>query len=336
MMTAVEKKVIYLLYGENSVELRRTVDELEKKLGGAAAALDAARLEGKGLTLEALRGAVMALPFLVERRLVVVNECLERWNSPAQQQKFLDLLDQIPDSTALVLVEPRELRTKERGRFKEHWILPWAEQRPQRVFVRHHEQPHGAAMADWILKQAARSGGRLSGEAAGMLAALVGDETRLAALELDKLLAYVNYSRPIEVDDVARVSFPVGQTDIFGMVDALAQRSPREALGKLRQLYADEDVVDIFAMIVRQFRLLLLAREVLDTGGGEADVARALAQHPFVIRKISAQAQRFSLPELEAVYRRLLLIDEAIKTGEMAGETALDLFTAEFTAPRRP
>jgi DNA polymerase III delta subunit len=77
-------------------------------------------------------------------------------------------------------------------------------------------------------------------------------------------------------------------------------------------------------MIVRQYRLLLLARELLDARAGEAEVAQALGMKPYPAGKICAQARRFNLAELEGIYRRLLDYDVEIKTGRIEAAAALD------------
>ena len=84
-------------------------------------------------------------------------------------------------------------------------------------------------------------------------------------------------------------------------------------------------------MIVRQFRLLLLTREIMDHNGMEADIARRLKLHPFVARKISAQARRFSQNQLDTIYRLLLEIDSETKTGVMSVDINVDLLIAEIT-----
>jgi DNA polymerase III delta subunit len=64
---------------------------------------------------------------------------------------------------------------------------------------------------------------------------------------------------------------------------------------------------------------------------------RELKMHPYVADKLLIQARRFSLPDLEAEYHRLLDLDEAIKTGQMPGDLALETFVADFTtAPAQP
>jgi DNA polymerase-3 subunit delta len=83
-------------------------------------------------------------------------------------------------------------------------------------------------------------------------------------------------------------------------------------------------------MIVRQFRLLLEAREIMDDGGNAEDVAKTLHQHPFVARKVTEQAKHFDLSTLAAIYHQLLMIDVDSKTGQMEGDVALDILIARL------
>jgi DNA polymerase-3 subunit delta len=84
-------------------------------------------------------------------------------------------------------------------------------------------------------------------------------------------------------------------------------------------------------MIIRQFRLILQAREILDGGGSERDVAAQLHTQYFVANKVSAQSMKFDLQALEAIYQQLLEIDIGEKTGGMPGEIAVDLLIARLT-----
>jgi DNA polymerase-3 subunit delta len=98
----------------------------------------------------------------------------------------------------------------------------------------------------------------------------------------------------------------------------------------LQRLLEQDDPASIFAMVVRQFRLVLQARDLLDRRGPTANFAQELRLHPFVADKAAAQARKFTLPALEAIYRKLLAIDLAIKTGEIPADLAIDTFVAAF------
>ena len=86
----------------------------------------------------------------------------------------------------------------------------------------------------------------------------------------------------------------------------------------------------IWGMIISQFRLLLLAREVVEGGGNVDEVIRKLKVHEYVAKKVTPQSRRFSLSALEGIYHRLLLVDEAMKSGDMDEESALETLVAEL------
>lgn len=330
--------VVYLLHGEDEFSIAQEVSKLEARLGDATtASLNTTRLEGRTLSLAELENTVRALPFLTSRRLVVVLNPLARLeNNPDLQEKFKLLLDQVPETTALLLVENRTMvgeKKKSGSKASSHWLLDWAEQARERVYVRHYPTPKGRDLQHWIQAQARQAGGQFSPSAAAMLSGLVGDDTRLAHQEINKLVAYVNYRRQVEPEDVEAVTALAGQVNIFMLVDALGMGDGRKAMSALHRLLEEQDAQSIFGMVVRQFRLILLAKEVLENGGADGNVSKALNLHPFVAQKISTQAQRFSLDNLEVIYRRLLEIDEAIKTGQVEPEVALDAFVAGITAP---
>ncbi len=189
--------------------------------------------------------------------------------------------------------------------------------------------PPSFEMPAWIQKQAQQMGGQFTRSAAEALASHVGSDTRVAALEIEKLLMYVDFKRPVEPEDVELLTAAQGQTSIFDMTDALAQGNLPTAQRLLHRLLEEEDALRIFGMIVRQFRLLLLAREILDEGGDQEMIQHELALHPYAAQKLAAQAKRYTINQLETMYRHLLAIDEAAKTGEMPLEVALEILVIE-------
>lgn len=326
--------VVILLHGEDEFAIAQFVLDLEHKLGDpATAAMNTTRLDGRTYNPDELLTVAGAMPFLASRRLVVLSNFLGRLNSPASRDKFLAQLDRLPPTTALVLIEYRLLtEEKDLQKNKKHWLERWADEAGERATNRRYPLPRGPALERWIVDKARQAGGQFTPQAAGVLAHLVGEDPRLAAQEIEKLLTYVNFRRPVEPDDVELLTADTAQGDIFGMVDALSARDGRRALGMLHRLLEQQDAFSIFGMVVRQFRLLLLAREVLDRGGNADDVARELKSHPYVARKVSGQANKFSVPELEMVYHRLLDIDDAMKSGKIEGNLALDTFVTAFSS----
>jgi len=319
---------VYLLHGEDEFGIAGFLAELSARLGDpTTASLNTTRLEGSAFSIDELRSAAFAMPFLAPRRLVVVVEAQSRLPNKELREKFTGLLEQMPPTAAVVLVERRSLVDND-------WLLTWVRQAGARGFVRNYPLLSEGEMVRWLQDQARHAGGEISAAAAGLLARMVGSETRMAFQELQKLLAYVNYSRTVQTEDVEALGIPVFHETIFALVDALAVQDGKNASRLLRNFLDEHDPGYVFTMITRQFRLLLLAREVLDGGGTEQDVKAGTGMKTlYEARKITAQARRFSLSTLESAYRRLLEIDTSIKTGQIDDEVALDSLVAGVTTP---
>jgi DNA polymerase-3 subunit delta len=344
---------IYLLHGDDEYAIAQAVDELEHKLGEpATASLNTSRLDGNSYNLDQLPSVANALPFLATRRLVILTHPLARLSdSKAQeaqktkeaqkaketQEKFKEMLEKVPPTTALVLVE-YHLLTSEANRKKNkfHWLEKWAIEHPDTVFLKAYPAPKGAEMARRIQATARKGGGQITPAGAELLASLVDNDPRLADQEIEKLLAFVNYSRLVDFDDVQAITADTGEGDIFTLVDALGSQDGRKAMGMLQRLLEYQDYYAIFGMVVRQYRLLIQTRELFEQGKQLGEIQRALNQHPYVAEKLLGQARRFALPELERVYRRLLETDEAVKTSLMPERLALETFVSGVTTPLPP
>jgi DNA polymerase III subunit delta len=191
--------------------------------------------------------------------------------------------------------------------------------------------PRQKDMSGWIVNETKNQGGKIEYQAASKLAEMIGVDTRQAGMEIAKLLAYVNWARPITGSDVEAVCIVTSQQSVFDFVDALSIGNGKTAQHLLHRLLENEDPFSLWGMVIRQFRLLIQAREILDGRGNKDDVARALGIHPYVAEKTTGQAKRFSLDALESIYHKLLGIDEGVKTGQITLDLALDTLVMELT-----
>lgn len=333
--------VVYILHGEDEYGISQTLSYLETRLGDPVnASLNTTRLDGGSFRVDTLLSVAGAVPFLARRRLVILENPLAGLREEAEKQKFLEVLEKIPQTTALILIEHQLLASKKSKKEDRSWLKVWAEKQqkkddgPPRVWIQAFPAPKGAEFKPRIQKMAAKCGGQISPAAAEMLAQLVDGDLRLAAQEVEKLLAYVNYRRTVEPDDVEALTADVGQGNIFTMVDALGSRDGRQALGMLRRMLEYLEYYAIFGMVVRQFRMLAQTREILDAGGSKEDIIRALGLRGnaiFLADRMQAQVRNFSAADLHRIYHQLLDVDEAVKTSQMPDEAALELLVASLT-----
>ena len=284
--------VVYIFHGDDPYAIQKTIASLVAKLGDPSIAdLNFTRLDGRTASDDDLRSAALSMPFLAERRIVVLLNPLARFGrkedeggdsqpSPAgkaSREKFLSFLDGLPPSTALVLViEDGLVRRKGQLQWEflteGHWLVKWARSHKEYTHLQEFRLPAIGEMPAWIKKTAEGQKGAFSPPAARILADYIGTDTQVASQEITKLLTYVNFERPVEEDDVMRLTAQIPQVNVFAMVDALGERNARRAVQTLHDLLEESDPFELFAMIVRQFRLLLQVREILDEGGSLSQV----------------------------------------------------------------
>jgi DNA polymerase-3 subunit delta len=327
--------VVYFLHGEDEYAIAKTLADLEKRLGDAATVeMNTTRLDGATFKPEQLVSVASTMPFLAKRRLVILTDALSRITPQAAQKKFQAQLEKIPVTTALIIVENRLLVSeKERRNGKKHWLESWAEGQGERVWVKYYPLPKGADLTGRIQEMARKADGQISAEAASLLSTLVDSDPRLAYQELQKLLAYVNYSRTVEADDVQMLTADVGQGDVFVLVEALGNREGGKAQRMLQRLLEYQDYFSIFGMVVRQFRYLILVREISDEGGGKEEIVRGLKLHTnaWLADRLITQARRFMAHDLASIYHQLLEIDKSVKSSQMTGDLALETLVASLT-----
>ncbi len=258
----------------------------------------------------------------------VAREQIDKEKLTAAQRKFVDLISKIPSTTTLLLIEilPPHLTKTEQKKFDLGWFKKETEKRSIAIKIESFDLPKGVDWTRRLQAMARSSGGQISPAAAQLLYSLLNGDVRLADQEIQKLLAYVNYQRQIEVEDIQAVTEDVGQGSIFALVEALGDRNGRQALSMLRRLMENQDDQAIFGMIVRQFRLLILTRAMLDMGRSRAEITKHLKVADFVVDRLFEQLRRFSTADLDRIYHRLLEIDEQVKKSQISRDLAMQTF----------
>ncbi len=338
-MTGQSKPTFYLLRGDDSSRIKEVIAGFQAGLGDPSMAdLNTTRHEGESLGFETLQADALTMPFLADRRLIIVENARAFLSRMAKDraQACLDLFGQLPETTALVMVVEDQQAKKRGERYWEHaktyaWLTDWMREHNDRALLIDCPLPDDEDMPSWILRKAKELGGGFKPDAARLLASYVGNNTMRAQNEVQKLITYVGERQIVEEADVSLLTAQEQEGDIFALTDALGERNSKAAMQQFMLLMEDNDLLELTGMIHRQFRLLIQAREILDAGGKAQDIEKELGVLGFVARKLSDQARRFSMRQLLEIYDRLLKIDLDMKTGGTPGDVAYELLIADLT-----
>ena len=336
---------VAILYGDDRFSMEEVIAKISapilKEAATGTAEMNIIHLDGSKASFGEIESAVRVISFFDAGHRLVVLENFNKHRKIKEkdfQKKCIGLLDTIPPTTQLVIPLDDEFPSKKKGwqvYRKSFFLRKWAEKNGREITkVKEYKLPNQRAMGRWIENHARALDGKFTPGAASALAELIGNNTALAHQEVLKILTYLDYSRPAEEQEVHELVSYGGQADIFSLVDSMALGRARQAQKLLHRLLEEEVPLKIFAMIVRQFRLLIKAREILDHGGNQQTITSRARLHPFVAQKLEAQARRFNLTQLEEIYHQLLEMDEAAKSGGMPLDVNMDVLIFELSSQR--
>jgi len=189
-----------------------------------------------------------------------------------------------------------------------------------------------ADVAGWILRRAATYDVSVQARAVAALAQLVGNQLWLLDSELQKLATFAS-GREISEDDVRQLVSFARDPNIFAMVDAVVEGRTKDSIELLHRLFAEGETPQrLLALIARQYRLLITAKELLDQRVRPPEISTKLGVQGFVIQRLLQQAPLYTIEKLRRAYRLLLEADLSVKRGIHDDETALELLIFQLAA----
>ncbi len=329
--------MLYILIGQDDYSLRQSLEGIKRGLGDQAMlAANTTTLDGQQLKLDQLRTVCGAVPFLAEKRLVIVRGLLERFEprgKSSRQRKITHITDQqdeykslgaciseLPDSTILVLIEGR-IGSKN----------PLLKELSDKAEVKSFPLLKGANLRQWIQRRVMDEGGSISPQAVDLLTKLVGGDLWIMTSEINKLVLFTS-GRRIEEEDVKMVVSYDQQANVFAMVDAILEFKAGVAEQSLQQLLQRGAApAYLLVMLSRQVRMVVRARELIRQRKPNLEIQNKLGlTSEFALAKTLEQASRYPLERLKQAYHKLLETDLSIKTGKYEGELALNILIAEL------
>lgn len=334
--------LLYILWGQDDFSISQELEEIKRGIGDQSLLpANTTTLDGRQVSLEQLRTACETVPFLAEKRLVIVTGLLERFEpkgKPSQQKRSSrklerqgeykslgDCIGSIPDSTVLVLVDSGISSSN-----------PLLRELSAGAEVKSFPLLKGDKLEKWIRRRVKEQGGSISPEAVNLLARVVGGNLWIMANEVDKLVQFAA-GHPIGEDDVRKAVGYMQETSVFAMIDAILGFRAGVAEQLLEQLMQQGAApVYLLFMLSRQIQMIVRAKELRRQRKPEAEIQRKLGlTSDFALRKTLERADRYPVERLKEVYQKLLQTDLSIKTGKYEGGLALNILIAELCHRRR-
>lgn len=343
--------MIYVFLDADDYLLSRRLSQIKAAMGDPEMAdLNVTELTASQTDVADILYHAGTMPFLAERRLVIVRDYLSQLDKRMGASKGTDSaahkeaarlfaeMGALPNTNDLVFVESSVDKRRQlwRGFSGEADKTPGLAEliAAGQVVAEELNTPDVRQLSGWISRTAKEQGIAIDGSAIQMLANFVGPNLRQLANELEKLSLYAD-GRTITAADVRLMVSDSSEGLIWDMTDALSQRNGRKAMAALHDLRrGDANPFYLLTMMARQYRIMIKVKDAMARGGrNENEIAREVKESPYPVKKAMQQCRGYGTEELEAVLERLLQADFAMKTGTDP-ETEIEVLVAELTRRR--
>lgn len=311
-------KQIYLLYGAEAYLKKQYRDKLKNAMAAPDDNMNFTAFEGKDINAKEVIDLAETMPFFAERRVILIENSGFFKNSAEEMAEYLK---QVAPATHFIFVEEEvDKRSKMYKAVKNAGkIVEFATQGEE-------------LLTRWILGRLKREGKNITGNVMKLFLSKTGSDMSNIDKELEKLICYTMEKDVIEASDVEAVVTEQISNKIFDMVNAVAEHDQRKALDYYYDLLAlKEPPMRIMFLITRQFQILFHVKDMTMKRLDQHTIAQKAGIPDFAVRRNQAQARGFSLEQLEQALRDGAAYEEAVKTGKMNDQMAVELFLLTYS-----
>ena len=287
-------------------------------------------LDGNVVTVEELLTSLSTVPFMADRRLVIVEGLLNRLSGVdkrsaglkkdlAEWLNFPDLLTNLPPTANLLLIERESLPSNK-------FVSTISKLGQVEKFspLRHRE------LLGWINARCSKLGLNIERAAVTLIADSVGSELRLIDSELNKIKTY-SRGRLITKEDITLMVPYVRQQNVFRVVDSVLEGRTRDALNaSLMLIGLGESPSGIVRMIERQLRFLILAKNLLSRKIPPGDIGKHINLFGYPLQKTLEMEKKISQASIISMHDKLLKSNTRVREGKLTEQESFHLLISEL------
>lgn len=324
---------LYLLTGEEPFYIDRALQLLLDSFfpEGKAAQDEGLTVLEDNVPLNRLMDAIETVPFFAEKNVVLVKgtalfkdkkakedapaEAEKKKKSGAQEERFLQLLGDLPETSAVIFYAPCK-PTKRKKLYKQIEKLGT---------VLESEALKSWQVADWVSErlrerqlEMERGAERYFAEAAGLM-----DPVSLGFLdkEMEKL-ELLAQGRCVTEKEVREAFSNVPEVSGFAILDAIDARDAKRALYLLERHLAENTYLPpLLAILAGHVRRLAQTKLLLAKGVRGRQLAGPLGlKNPYMAERVGRAAAGYDYRLLQRVYISLSEADYCLKTGQRGAD----------------
>ena len=303
---------LYFLYGEEKYLVGHYAQKLtDKAKGSTFEDFNFQRFDGENASMDEIAAAVEALPFMAERKCVVVSDLDVERLRVNELEKLEEILAGIPASTVLVLYLPTVTVDLKKDKKWKKFISFIGE----RGCIVQLKKRSNADLEKLLCTGAKKRSCELSRQNAGRIIGYSGNNMQTLLNELEKLCSFVGEGE-ISAQMIDQIVVKNLEARVYDLSRTILNGEYDKAYGILDLLfYQNEEPVSVLAVLSSAYVDMYRVRISMQCGCGVTEPAKYFdyARKEFRLTNAERDSKRFSTAMLRESLQALLAVDMALK-----------------------
>lgn len=313
----------YVLYGEESYRLQKTIDNIVKQYIQDTADLNMITYDALQTPLATVLEDAMTIPFFADHKVILVTHAnfLSTTNDTGSDGKELDAYIENPSPSTILILSgdfaKLDARKKLVKKIKANWKVL--------EFRKLDDIGKQSFVKEEILKR------QIEIDAIGLQTLLqrLPFDMRMIVQELDKLELY---GARITKDVITQLVTRPMEEDVFVLVNAVVDKNLKRAMETWQDLsVSNTDPIYLIALLSSQFRFLFQVKAMMLQGQTKEQITSALGAHPYRVKMSMESAKHLSITFLMEMLAKLADLDQRIKGGLVDKKLGFEMYLVEST-----
>lgn len=324
---------MYLFYGREYYLIENALKVFKESLNEGMIDFNLDTIDGKETVLDTIISSIETLPFMDDRKIVIIKDFellkgKKKNFNDSDEKYFIDHLDNIPETTVLVFAVYGEI-DKRKSLVKKI---------SKNGVVYNCDKLSDMDLFKWVKKKFDSNNVIIDNSQVMYFIDQEGyrDKTSEKTLsdlenEIKKISSFVGKENTVTKEVIDKLSQKKVENDIFKLIDYIGEKNSSNAIRILNDMiHEGESVLGIFAMIVKQFKVVMQVRQLQVEGYTTKVISEKIKVHPFVAGKALKQANNFSDDIIVDMLNYILESDYKIKNGLVRDTLAIEMLVTKY------
>lgn len=292
---------IYLLYGEEKYDINQKIEKIKKEFSNLEVGVNLFYVNLDNIN--ELESITQGVTFFGSEKLIIIKNTNLKFN--------VNLLKELEDDIKVIIVEDNVDK-----RLTEYKTLSKI---AECIEYKHFDERQ---MIQFIIDILKKYNVKISYDDAEYMQNVCGNDKYNNINELQKLVIYVGSGSTVTKEIIDTVCSKTLSAKLFDVLDDIINKKKDIAIKQLDFLLKQkEPIVKIYIMLYKQFKQLYMIK-VLKLKG-EKNIAQELGMAPFIVKKLSIAADKYTEEELKNIIYAFDEYDQKTKNGDMDFEIGL-------------